>query len=109
SSSVAPSTSGTVQSSSPTTWLTRARTSHSVHGVFRVHCESSTASSRERQLSTLRRCRSASSIFPPGSVSYPRSSYVSQTALARTTLSRDHQAQVETAQGLRSWGVITQH
>ena len=53
---VLPPSSGAVQRSSPTTWLTSARTSQSAHGVGSAHWSSPIASTRSRNTSTVRRC-----------------------------------------------------
>ncbi len=55
SATVLPSSNGTTQRSSPTTWLTRARTSQSAHGVAAVQAESGTF--RRRRGSPRRRGR----------------------------------------------------
>jgi len=65
---VRPFMSGTVQASSPTTWLTRSRTDHSVHGVGWSHVSASTAFRRSVQVSTVRRCSSSTSMSSPCSV-----------------------------------------
>src|SRR5919108_690147 len=61
SSIVAPSISGTVHRSSPTMWLTRARTSQSEQGVGAAHW-SPTESSRATNSATVRRCKSMTSM-----------------------------------------------
>src|SRR3954467_9122211 len=65
---VCPSTSGVVQRSSPTTWLTRVRTSHSVHGVGSSHWSSRRPAIVVFHTSTARWCSLLVSISPPVSL-----------------------------------------